>query len=77
MAERKSISTVHVFWQEQGDAPDGWYIETRDADSFAVSDSRRPDWDGPPPKHYHKHDAEKLCAHLQLWEPEARVIMHL
>ena len=29
MAERKSISTVHVFWKEQEGAPGGWYIETR------------------------------------------------
>jgi uncharacterized protein YbdZ (MbtH family) len=77
MAERKSISTVHVFWKEQGGTPGGWYIETRNAYSEAVGDSQQPDWDGPPPKHYQKHEAEKLCAHLQLWEPEARVIMHL
>ena len=23
------------------------------------------------------HDAEKLQAHLELWEPEARVVMHV
>lgn len=53
------------------------YIETRNAYGEAVDDSRHPGWDGPPPKHYQKHDAEKLRAHLQLWEPEARVVMHL
>ncbi len=77
MAERKSISTVHVFWKEQAGAPGGWYIETRNAYNEAVGDARQPDWDGSPPQHYQKHDAEKLCAHLQLWEPEARVVMHL
>jgi hypothetical protein len=77
MAERKSISTMHVFWKEQEGAPGRWYIETRNAYNEAVGDSRQPDWDGPPPQHYQKHDAETLCAHLQLWESEARVVMHL
>ena len=76
MGERRSISSMHVFWKEQEDGQEGWYIETRNAYGEAVDDSRHPGWDGPPPKNYQKHDAEKLRAHLQLWEPEARVIMH-
>src|ERR1044071_1775777 len=72
MAERKSISTMHVFWREHEATPGGWYIETRNAYNEAVGDSRQPDWDGPPPQHYQRHDTEKLRAHLQLWEPEAR-----
>ena len=39
MAERKSISAVHVFWKEQEGTPSGWYIETRNAYSEAVGDS--------------------------------------
>ena len=77
MAERKSISTVHVFWQEQEGAPGGWYIETRNAYGEAVNHSWQPAWDGPPPQNYQKHDAETLQAHLQSWEPEAWVVMHL
>jgi hypothetical protein len=77
MAERRSISTVHVFWQEQAGAPGEWYIETRNAYSEAVSHSRQPGWDGPPPQNYQKHDAETLREHLQSWEPEACVVMHL
>ena len=68
---------MHVFWKEQDGASRGWYIETRNAYGEAGADSRQPDWDGPPPKNYQKHDAEKLRAHLKLWEPEARVVMHV
>ena len=77
MGERRSISSMHVFWQEQEGTPGGWYIETRTFYGEAVANSRRPDWDGPPPQNYQKHDAEKLRAHLELWEPEAWVEMHL
>jgi hypothetical protein len=77
MAERKSLSTMHVFWKEQAGSPGGWYIETRNAYNEAVGDSRQPDWDGPRPQHYQKHDAETLRDHLHDWEPEADVVMHL
>lgn len=77
MGERKSISSTHVFWKEPDGAPGWWHIETRNAYGEAVADSRQPDWDGPPPKHYQRHDAEKLRAHLELWEPEARVVLHM
>ena len=77
MGERRSISSMHVFWQEQAGAHGWWYPETRNAYGETVADSRQPDWDGPPSKNYQRHDAEKLCAHLQLWEPEARVVMHV
>lgn len=76
MAERRSISSMHVFWREQEGRPGGWYIETRNAYGEAVADSRQPDWDGPPPTNYQRQDTAKLEAHLQLWEPEARVVMH-
>jgi hypothetical protein len=68
---------MHVFWKEQSGTPGGWYIETRNAYGEAVADSRQADWDGPPAKNYQKHDADKLRQHLELWEPEARVVMHL
>ena len=77
MGERRSISSMHVFWKEQAGTAGWWYIETRNYYGEAVADSRRPDWDGPPPRNYQRHDAETLCAHLQLWEPEAEVVMHL
>ena len=77
MGERRSISSTHVFWKEPDGAPGRWYIETRNAYGESVGDSWQPDWDGPPPKHYQRHDAETLRAHLELWEPEARVVMHV
>jgi len=77
MGERSSISSMHVFWKEQDGAPGGWYIETYNAYGEAVADSRQPDWDGPPLKHYQRHDVETLRAHLELWEPEARAVMHV
>lgn len=77
MAERRSISTMHVFWWAQEGSAGGWYIETRNAYNEAVADSRQPDWDGPPARQYQRQDAAKLEAHLQLWEPEARVVMHV
>ncbi|MGE3540260.1 MAG: hypothetical protein AB7N91_22825 [Candidatus Tectimicrobiota bacterium] len=76
MAERRSISSIHAFWKEQ-EGGGGWYIETRNAYRELVYDSRQAGWDGPPPKNYQQHDAAKLEAHLQLWEPEARVVMHI
>ena len=77
MGERRSISSTHVFWQEQDSIPGWWYIATRHAYGEAGADARQPDWDGPPPKNYQRHDAEKLRAHLELWEPESRVVMHM
>ena len=41
MGERRSISSMHVFWKEQDGTPGGWYIETRNFYGEAVADSRR------------------------------------
>lgn len=78
MAERRSISSIHAYWKLIATTPEtlGWYIETRNADGDVVYDSRQQDWDGPPPARYRQHDAPTLEAHLQMWEPEARVVMY-
>ncbi|MBM3224202.1 MAG: hypothetical protein FJZ47_10410 [Candidatus Tectomicrobia bacterium] len=77
MGERRSFSSMHVFWRDIEGIAGGWYIETRNAYNEEVDNSRHPAWDGPPPKNYQRQDAETLRAHLQLWEPEARVVMHV
>lgn len=76
--ERRSISTIHAYWETPGAAhPEGyWCIETHHADGDVVQDSRQAGWDGPAPQRYQQQDADQLRAALQAWEPEARVMMH-